>query len=274
MRKTAVFAVAAALFASRAAAHDFWIEPSNFRPAVGSTVAIRLFVGPGFQGEPFPRVPQLLSRFVLVSASGERGIPGRAGDDPAGTIRIEEAGLQIVGYRSSNYPVSIDAAKFEEYLKEEGLEKIAAIRARRGETGKPAREVFSRCAKALLDARAGGGGKTGFDRSLGFTLELVPERDPYALGPGRELPVRLLLDGKPLSGALVQALLHGDPGAKVAARTDRSGRAKVRLPRAGFWMIKAVEMGPAPQGVGADWQSLWASLTFDTGGANPVGKAP
>jgi hypothetical protein len=33
-------------------------------------------------------------------------------------------------------------------------------------------------------------------------------------------------------------------------------------------------MGPASQGVGADWQSLWASLTFDTGGANPVGKAP
>jgi len=272
MRRAAGCILAAALLSPPLAAHDFWIEPSSFRPAVGSTVALRLFVGPGFQGEPFPRVPQLLSKFVLVSVSGEREISGRSGDDPAGTIRIEEAGLQIVGYRSSNYPVSIDAAKFEEYLKEEGLEKIAAIRARRGETGKPAKEVFSRCAKALLDA--GGEGKAGYDRRLHFTLELLPEKNPYGLEPGDTLPVRLLLEGKPLSGTLVQALLHGDPAAKAAARTDGDGRARLRLRRGGFWMIKAVEMGPAPQGVGADWQSLWASLTFDTEGANPVGKAP
>jgi uncharacterized GH25 family protein len=265
--------VLAALLSPPLAAHDFWIEPSSFRPAVGSTVALRLFVGPDFQGEPFPRVPQLLSKFVLVSASGEREIPGRAGDDPAGTIRIEEAGLQIVGYRSSNYPVSIDGAKFEEYLKEEGLEKIAAIRARRGETGKPAKEVFSRCAKALLDA-GNAPGKAGYDRRLDFTLELLPEKTPYGLEPGDTLPVRLLLEGRPLSGALVQALLHLDPAAKTAARTDRDGRARLRLRRGGFWMIKAVEMGPAPQGAGADWQSLWASLTFDTGGANPVGNTP
>lgn len=271
VRALALTSVLSLAAAGPLAAHDFWIEPSTFRPAPGATVGLRLFVGPHFQGEPFPRVPQLVARFVVATESGEAAVAGRPGDDPAGTIRVERPGIAVVGYRSLNYPVSLDAAKFEEYLKEEGLEKIAAIRAGRGDSGKPARELFSRCAKAILDA---GGPQTGFDRVLGFTLELVPEKNPYALAPGGALPVRLTLDGRPLAGALVQAALHDQPDAKTTARTDREGRATLTLARPGFWMVKAVEMGPAPAGVDADWQSLWASLTFEIAGRNPVGKAP
>ena len=267
---------AAALLAAPglASAHDFWIEASSFRPAVGSVVQLRLFVGPNFEGEPFPRVPNLISRFVLVSPAGEREIPGRAGADPAGAVRIEAPGLQIAAYRSLNYGLTVDGAKFEEYLAEEGLEKISALRKKRGESGKPGREVFSRCAKALLEAVPAGGAAARQDRAVGLTLELVAEKDPYTLAAGDELPVLLLLEGKPLAGALVHALRHGDPSVKVAARTDRAGRAKLRLARPGFWLIKAVEMSPAPAGEDADWQSLWASLTFENSTGNPVGRAP
>lgn len=271
-RLGAAVLVAACLAAGRLAAHDFWIQPSNFQPQVGAVVELRLFVGPHFEGEPFPRVPQLIQRFVLVPPSGpERDVPGRAGAEPAGVVRMESPGLQIVGYRSFDSPITIEPAKFEEYLKEEGLEKIAELRKKRGEADKPARELFSRCAKALIEA---GGGASGKDRAIGLTLELVAEKDPYALGPGGELPVVLLLEGKPLAGALVQANLHGDPNVKAGARTDRRGRATLRLAQPGFWLIKAVEMTPAPTGVDADWKSLWASLTFENGPKNPIGRAP
>ena len=273
---------------ARVFAHDFWIEASSFRPAVGSAVELGLFVGPNFEGEPFPRVPNLISRFVLVSPAGEREIPGRPGAVPAGVVRIEAPGLQIAAYRSLNYALTVEAAKFEEYLAEEGLEKISALRKKGGEAGKPGREVFSRCAKALLEAGGNesggrtapprfppaGGPPAGQDRAVGLTLELVAEKNPYTLAANDELPVRLLLDGKPLAGALVHALLHGDPSVKVAARTDRQGRARLRLARPGFWLVKAVDMSPAPKGVDADWQSLWASLTFENSASNPVGKAP
>ena len=258
--------------AAELSAHDFWIQPSSFRPAVGSVVQLRLFVGPHFEGEPLPRIPQLLSRFAFVSASGERDVPGRAGMEPAGVVRIESPGMQIAVYRSLDSPITIEPAKFEEYLKEEGLEKIAKIRAQKGETQKPARELFSRCAKALLEV--GDGAPAGKDQAVGLTLELVSEENPYALGAGDELPVRLLLEGKPLAGALVQALLHGDPSVNVSARTDRNGRARLRLAKSGFWLLKAVEMQAAPAGAEADWKSLWASLTFENGRPNPVGKAP
>jgi uncharacterized GH25 family protein len=275
MRRAAASVVAAALSATPLSAHDFWIEPSTFRPQVGETVTARLWVGPHLQGEPFARFSKLIVTFALFSSAGTTPLDGRDGDDPAGSVRITVPGLQFIGYRSHDYPVSIDAAKFEDYLKEEGLEEIAKVRATRGETQKPAREVFSRAAKALLDAGAPAGKSAkGFDRDLGFTLELLVDKDPYGSAPGSTLPFRLVYGGKPLPGALVQALSKSRPEKGVAARTDAKGRVALNLDASGLWLIKAVHMIPAPPGVDADWQSLWASLTFEIGSSNPVGKAP
>jgi hypothetical protein len=52
------------------------------------------------------------------------------------------------------------------------------------------------------------------------------------------------------------------PGAKVSARTV-GGRASLVLDRPGLWLVKVVHMVPAPEGSGAEWESLWASLTFE-----------
>ena len=50
-----------------------------------------------------------------------------------------------------------------------------------------------------------------------------------------------------------------------SARTG-SGRVRLRLPSHGRWLIKAVHMVPAGDAAQADWQSLWASLTFEIPG--------
>jgi hypothetical protein len=239
---------------------------------VGSEVLARLVVGQRFRGEPLPRNPAMIVKFVLATASGERPVLGRAADEPAGSIRIEDPGLQLIGYRSLNNPLSQEPAKFEEYLREEGLEKVIEARARRGESQKPSREVFSRCAKALL--AAGEDGKAGHDRVLGFTLELIPEKNPYAMNAGEDLPVRILHEGKPLSGALVAALPYENPDDRLSQRSDKNGRVTFRLPKGGVWLVKAVHMLPAPPEANADWQSLWASLTFEVPVESAVGKAP
>jgi uncharacterized GH25 family protein len=101
------------------------------------------------------------------------------------------------------------------------------------------------------------------DRALGFPLELVAERNPYALRAGVELPVRLTWKSRPLAGALVVAMNRLNPAAKQCARSDRHGRVRLRLPSSGMWLIKAVHMTPAPPDSNADWSSYWASLTFE-----------
>ncbi len=238
-------------------AHDFWIEPSTFRPEVPSQLHVALRVGQDFRGDAVPRDDRRIVRFVAAGPAGETSIPGLPGTDPAGFARIEHPGLYVVGYRSSRSPIELEAEKFEKYLADEGLEHVSKERARRGESGKPGKEVYSRCAKALVVA--GGGPTAGFDRTLGFTLELVPERVPRV----GDLPVDLLFEGKPLAGALVLAMNQADPAQKLSARTDRQGRVVLRLTQAGVWLVKAVHMIPAPPDIGADWESLWASLIFE-----------
>src|SRR5262249_874301 len=152
-----------------------------------------------------------------------------------------------------------------EHLQKEGLEKISALRARRGQSAAGVKEVFSRCAKSLI-AFGSGGADPGFDRVLGQRLQLVPETNPYALAGRGELPVPLRDEGKPLAGALVQALQRARAGAKVTARTDRRGRARLELDRPGLWLVKAVHEVPAPPDAAADWESFWASLTFEVPG--------
>jgi len=261
--RLAIFA-AAAVVAGPLCAHDFWIEPSTFQPAVGSTLAVRLLVGQKLHGEALARNPALIARFVLVGDGGETAVGGRAAGEPAGVVRIDRPGLQLIAYRSLDSPVSLEAAKFEAYLKEEGLETVIEARAKRGESQKPSRELFSRSAKSLI--AAGGAGTTGYDRVLGLTLELGPEKTPYALGEGEDMPVRILYEGKPLAGALVAALPADDPDTKVAQRSDKNGRVTLRL-RKGTWLIKAVHMIPVSGDPAADWRSIWASLTFEIPGA-------
>ena len=267
MRRS-LLGAALVLAAVPAFGHDFWIEPSAFRPAVGSTLAVRLVVGQRFRGDVLPRNPAMIARFVFVTDQGEIPVPGRAADDPAGSVPIERPGLGLIAFRSLESELSLEADKFDEYLKEEGLESVIAARARRGESQKPSKELYSRAAKCLV--QAGGTGDSGFDRVLGLTLELVPEKNPYAMTGGGDLPVRLLFEGKPLSGALVAALPYDAPEKKLAARSDHDGRVTFHLPSGGVWLVKAVQMTPVTGDPNADWRSVWASLTFEA----PAAAAP
>jgi len=169
--------------------------------------------------------------------------------------------LLVIGYRSNPSAVELPAEKFNQYLKDEGLDAVAGLRARRNETGAAARELFSRCAKSLV--LSGSPSEAQGDRLLGFTLELVAERNPYAIPAGQDLPVRLTYQNRPLAGALVVAMNSLNPSEKLAARTDNEGRVRFRLRPGGMWLVKAVHMIQAPAGTNAEWESLWASLTFE-----------
>jgi uncharacterized GH25 family protein len=249
------------LVTGTARAHDFWIEPSTYTPAVPSSISVRLRVGEDFaNGDPYSRNPAHIRSFELVGPSGTRLVSGRAGDEPAGVVRLETPGIHVIGYRSAQTVLELEAAKFESYLREEHLEAVSRQRAERGQTDAPGREAFSRCAKAIVIAGDADG--DGYDRVLGFTLELIPERSPGALHAGDELPVRLLFEGKPLANAYVGAVNAEDTDVKAEARTDADGRARLRFARDGTWLVRSVHMIPAAGGLGADWESLWASLTF------------
>jgi uncharacterized GH25 family protein len=256
-----LLAAAFALTAAPLAAHDMWIEPTTFVPDPRTIVGVRFRVGVDLLGDPLPRDPSLIDEFVVEDADGRRPVVGRAGSDPAGVAMALSPGLLVIGYHSHPSAVDLPAETFNQYVKEEGLDAIAALRQSRGQSAAGVHEIFSRCPTSLV--LAGAPPAAQGDRTLGFTLELVAERNPYRLAPGQELPVRLTYEGQPLAGVLVAAVDRTNPSDKLTARSDKDGRVRFRLPRSGMWLIKAVHMIPAPAAAHADWQSFWASLTFE-----------
>jgi uncharacterized GH25 family protein len=251
-------------------AHDMWIDPTTFSPEAGQILGVRLRVGQDLLGDPIPRNPALINQFVFEDAAGRKPLVGRDGADPAGLLRVAVPGLLIIGYHSNPSSVELTPDKFNQYLKEEGLDAVAALRAGRNETGAKAREIFSRCAKSLVSS--GSADDKQSDRALGFTLELVAEKNPYAIGAGQDLPVRLTYESRPLAGALVVAMNRQNPSEKLTARTDNDGRVRFRLRPGGMWLVKAVHMVPAPAGSNAEWASFWASLTFELRTTNAAGN--
>ena len=243
-------------------AHDMWIEPVTFFPQPGQLVGIKLRVGQEVIGDPIPRSTALINQFIVVDGEGRKQVVGRDGSDPAGYIRATSSGLNVVGYFSNASSVELGPEKFNAYLKEEGLDAILALRTKNKQTNLKVNELFFRCAKSLV--LLGPPTQDQADKTLGFILELVAERNPYLLRIGEELPLRLTYENRPLVGALVVAMNRLNPADKQTARTGKDGRVRLKLPSAGMWMIKAVQMVPAAANSGADYASYWASLTFET----------
>jgi uncharacterized GH25 family protein len=249
---------AALLLAAAAHAHDFWIEPSTFHPAAGATVAVGLRVGQDFIGDPVPRLSAYIASFSVRQNGKDLDIGGTDRIDPAGFFRAEGDATAIISYASTGAYIELPPGEFEDYLRLYGLDDIVASRAARGEHAKIGRERFYRYAKALL---TGSAPSSAVAKPLGLDYEIVPDDDPTALlAPFHG---HILYEGKPLAHAPVVALLHGQPGVHLETRSDAHGAITLPLPRPGIWLIKSVHMVRASWFAGEDWDSLWASLTFE-----------
>ena len=244
--------------------HDMYIMPSTFFPSTGATITAGLHVGDSFpESEVSGRLdrlkdPRLIwqtgsSVFQNLRVDGKRDV----GDAVAGG-----SGELIAAVNTAPTLIELDPAKFTEYLKEEGLTDIIAWRAQHGESAKPGKERYSKYAKAILLS----GAANGFaGHAVGYVIELIPEADPYTLKPGDLLPIQVLFRGKPAAGLQIESAWAAKTGRKtaVAGRTGPDGRLKVPLPAAGFWRIHTIKMERCAEPSVADWESFWASMTFE-----------
>lgn len=253
-----------------AIAHDFWLEPASHRVAVNAPLSVQALIGHGADRVAFARNPKHIRRFEVHGPKGKQAVGGLAGGT-AGVLRIALPGRYVLAYESTPSLAELDRAAFLAYLEEEGLRKtLAAERASRSPRPR-VRELFTRCAKALVSVGKGGGGDP--TKAVGMPLELVPGSDPQALRPGASLTVRLMRDGKPLAGTRVTAYRRSAPTKQVHVESDKDGRATFTLKDGRDWLLKAVVIDPAPRRSGAQWQSLWATLTFELAPATTASAA-
>lgn len=249
-----------------AAAHDYWIEASNFQLKSGGLVFLYFRVGEHFGGKPSAFPAERVKLFRMDSSTQQHPIAPQL-RDPTGITRVQEAGLQVVSFENTPSYIELPAERFNPYLQAEGLEAVLTARQKASMSDKPGKEAYSRCAKALLwvtgDQPAEEASHHPYDQPVGLTLEILPEQNPYQMKAPAPLAVRLLYEGQPLAGVLVMALNKSAPNELQRIRSGPDGRAEFNLHRGGLWLVKAVHMVPAAAPAPEDWRSYWASLTFE-----------
>lgn len=109
-------------------------------------------------------------------------------------------------------------------------------------------------------------GAGAFSNVVHTRLELLPLKDPFTLGQRQKLPVRLVLNGKPVSGVKIA---YGDgvtpiPDERMPfATTGRDGVAEIPLARKGAYLLTTDYQAPPLRSDLAEYDHLYASLTFD-----------
>lgn len=266
MKKT-LAALALALAATSAAAHDFWLQPKAFRYKGAARVPVTVQVGHGAARQRWATDSK---RIMLLAGYGPDGRSDlrnglRRPTEPADLIPVfKRPGVHILALQTNHAVSELPPIRFNDYAAMEGLTPAIALRSRNRTTGAPGREIYSRRAKALiLIGPASAQGDAMATRPIGLSLEIVPERDPYALGKSRQLPVHVIFEGKRLAGATVKLTsLEFDSKPVATAKTDRNGRAVFQVPPVGEWLINVIWTKPISGDPRADFDTTFSSLTF------------
>lgn len=252
--------------AAPALAHDMWIATPTYRIADGAPADVLLRVGHADEEDawnaPWERIHSFRSYGPqgVVDQQAALAVPPAAGK-PNAVVALKGAGTHIVALESYHSTSTLAADKFNAYLDTEGLDTAKAERARTGKSNTPGIELYSRRTKMLVQV-----GPVPSDtvlKPIGQTLEIVPLVNPYSRGNETALPVRVLFQGRPLSGAQVRLLPLGiKDGPVQKVRSDGDGRATFAVPDRGKWLIMVVHARPMRGNPTAAFDTIFASLTF------------
>ncbi len=259
-----IIAVFVALAARSASAHEYYLMPDSFTPAVGTEVAVDHRLGQKFKGNRLPYIGTWNLRSEIWEEGKKREVAGQDGDRPALKITSSSKQMYSVIHQSNvDFLTFKTWEKFQTYTKKEGLEYALAD----SENGTKPKigllEGYSRFAKTLI---APNGTVEGEDVPTGLKIELIALANPMTLKTGEALPVQLLYQGKPLAGATVKVFVG--VGNEFTHRLISNGDGKVEIPGEGPgpYLLNAIHMtepqSAEAKGKGAHWESFWASLTY------------
>jgi uncharacterized GH25 family protein len=242
-----------------AAAHEFWVQPSEFWLTPPAALSVTLQVGDSRSRQESPIPPQRIIRFAAIAPTGD------SVDMRGGSARLDKPGAWLVALETDTGAYSRQsAARFNDYLEAEGLTPALEFRSRTHQMHVDGFERYSRTAKSIvLVGRHNRQAQRHVTEPLGLKLEIVPQVSPYAEPQPVRLPLRVLYEGRPLAGALVKLLnLEQDLTGANQTLTDDAGLASFSMPTRGKWLVSVVWTRRLADGDDADYETTFASLTF------------
>ena len=246
-------------------AHDLFLKTDSFFLEPNSKFTVKIMNGTFLESEGAVSFARLND--VSVVSGGNRVHPKETDFTKDATtafmnLQTGAAGTYVIGLSTKHREISLKAADFNEYLKEDGLPDTLEERRKTGELEKDAKERYAKHVKAIVQV-----GKKQTDEYktvLGYPVELIPQQNPYKLKKGDTIEILCLRDGKPLAGQVVLAGRE-ENGKIVAApdlRSDAKGVVKLRLDGAGKWYVKFINMTKLDD-PNLNYESKWTTLTFE-----------
>lgn len=250
-----------------ALAHDLYLMPEKFVASPGMQLRVAFENGDEFPEASSPVKPERLRNTRLMSRGGTAAFENivAGAKRTTATVRVPAEGIAILTAHTIPNFIELDAKKFGSYLEHENLTNAVKWRSAHGETLRPGRERYSKYVKSLIRS---GTPDAYYRERTGLAIEIVPEADPFSLRPGSTLPVQVLFRGSPAVDVAVETtwVENGKAKMEVVGRTDGNGRVRVPVKATGPHRLHAIVMERCADPQAADWESFWASLTFEITG--------
>ena len=272
--------------ACAAAAHDTWFEP---RPSPPGTALLALGTGNRFPRHDSGLGAEFLTRQGCRSATGV-ALALRSDRNAADAVSVLL--LRPVHRAASTashcwaqlqpFDVEVAPALVPVYLNE--IRASAAVRsawAALQARGLPWKERYTKHARIMLRTPPGVVATVGTEPAADLGLDIIANAGTSPLRVGQTLDVRVLRDGEPLAGLALELRSELSP-IGIWHQTDAQGRLGVRLPLAGRWLLRGVDLHLAnadgtevTDPADADhWASRFVTLAFEVEPADRADQNP
>ncbi|MEL6550696.1 MAG: DUF4198 domain-containing protein [Pseudomonadota bacterium] len=250
--------LAAAILATAASAHEFWLSPRAYEVGVGRALEADIRTGESFKGNASPYFTRNVERFEVLMGGRRIDPEATLGDRPVLDRSVPGEGLAVVIYETRDSRLTYqDWQKFVNFVEHKAFDGALARHDARGLPREGFVETYRRYAKSLIAV----GGGAGSDRPVGLDTEIVALANPYTDAVDA-MPVQVLLYGQPRANAQVETYIRA-PSGEVSVdirRTDANGRAAIPIRPGHEYMVDAVVLEERSGDVA--WHSMWANLTF------------
>ena len=244
-------------------AHEFWLEPERFIYEPGDAINIRFLVGENFEGENWKGNRSKVNQINFYSKDFTDELTSEISDDNGDSLQVSlnDEGTVMLTFNSNNSFINLEAEKFNDYLKEDGIQTTIDYRREHNQTDSSGKEYYQRSVKTIL--QIGEQKDNTCSKKTTLPLDIIPLQNPYDLKENDSLTVKILFKKNPLKDALIKVWNRIDNHTSFVDYTSNE-KGEIRLPVSlkGKWMVSTVKMIKLDNDKEADWQSYWGSLTW------------
>ena len=259
-----IFLLLLTLVVVRVSGHEFWIQPDKFIYKYAEPVNIRFLVGENFTGENWTgdkdKIKSLRLYFENVT---DRNCIDNLGDNKSDSLQIAmlDEGTVMLTLNTTNSFIDLEAAQFNDYLREDGLTETLKYREKNGDTTKNGRENYQRSVKTIF--QVGSRSTNVYKKKTDLPVDIIPVEHPYTVSKDGDFKVKLFFMGERLKKTKVKVWHKlDDKITQEEYTTDDEGEIKFFLSPEGEWMVSCVKMIRLQDDPKAEWQSYWGSLTW------------